>query len=314
MKQIFATVEPKRADTAAATLTAYFFEIDKPEQAAQYAALVEKFKAAGLTPWNSYMPEFASPEKTRFFEFWKMIDKAAGRPEPDASRRPLVSPSGEWSAPVSIELANIFDNQMNSAAPLSARLFDWSEAIVTNKRIKHGYYVTSDELQQARANTCACGYCGAQYQHAEPGQFCGACLESSYLKRDDLHLLRLRRVSDKSTASRPPLSPEERAEVLPLFEKARIEGLTKRGQERRAKQRADVAADYEKTVKTATIKRDAYTWLLDRGVDLSNVIYYSHTDRFAFGWNNHVEGEELEHLRGILSEFPYAFDLNPPKK
>lgn len=310
----FVTPEPKRLNTAAAVLTAYYFEIDDEAQAAQYAAIVEARRAAGLAMWDSHMPVNASPEKTRFFDFWKMIDKAAGRPEMDAGRRPLQSPCGQWSAPVTIELQHVFDNQMNSAAPTNARLFDWSEAIVTNKKIKHGYWIESPELQQARASTCACGYCGAQYENGTPGDFCGVCLESEYLTLDNLHLLRLRRVSEKSNASRPPLSAKERAVVIPAFHEARIKGTTARGIARRAKQRADVAATYEKAIKVATTERDAKTWLLDRGVDLSKVIYYSHTDKFAFGWSQHIEGEELEHLRGLLADFPFSFEINPAKR
>jgi len=319
MKSILATPVPRRTDTAAATLTAYFFDLEKSEQAAQYAALLEQFKARRLERRDSHMPEWASPEKTRFFEFWKMIDKAAGRPEPDAGARPFVSPSGEWSAPVSIELAHVFNDQMNSAPPLNARLFDWCEARVTNRSIRHGYYITSDELQHARKTTCACGYCGAQYPDTEPGQFCGACLESQYLKRDELHLLRLRRVADdKPHANRAPLTPDERAALLPLYEEARIKGLTERGKARREKQLADLHADYEKTVRIATTKRDAYMWLHERGIDLSHVIYYDHVPKFSFGWNNHIEGAELEHITAILNKegdaFPWTFDINPPKR
>lgn len=310
----FLTPTPKALQTAAAVMHVFFFEIDDAEQAAQYAAIAEARRTAGVRMWDSHMPVNASPEKTKFFEFWKMIDKAAGRPEMDPNRRPLQSPCGVWSAPVTIELQHLFNNQMNSAAPLNARLFDWHEAIVTNKRIKHGYWIESAELQHARANTCACGYCGAQYENATPGDFCGACLESEYLTRDNLHLLRLRRVSDDDRANRAPLSPEERAAVIPAFDEARIKGTTARGIARRAKQRADVAAKYEKAIKVATTERDAHTWLLDRGFDLSNVIYYSHTDKFAFGWRSHIEGAELEHLRATLADFPFNFEINPPKK
>jgi hypothetical protein len=304
MSITFATRAPKALQTAAATLTVYYFDVSNAEQAAEYAAIVEGRRAAGVAVWSSQSPQ---PFDKKFSDYWKSIDTHAGRPyDPFGAR-------GVWSAPVTVELEFVFDNQMNSAAPLNARLFDWSEPRYPNANIKHGYFVESDELRRARETTCACGYCGAQYENAEPGQFCAACLESQYLKIDELHLLRLRRIADKSNASRSPLTAEERAELLPMFEKARTEGITKRGIARRAKQRAVVAAEFDKVVKEATIKRNAYSWLLDNGIEIDNVIYYAHRDVFTFGWRQHVEGAELDRLRGKLTDFPFNYEINPSK-
>lgn len=310
-KIVFAKHAPKQVLTASATLTAYYFDLNDEAQTAQYVAVVKARRAAGLTSWDNHMPVNASPEKTRFLAYWDMIDKAAARPELDAARRPLVPPCGTWSAPVTIELSTVFDNQMNSAAPTNARLFDWCEAVVTNKSIKHGYWIESPELQQARATTCACGYCGKQYENGTPGQWCMECIESPYLDMKTLPLLRLQMVNDKS--DRPALSDEECAELLPIFEEARTRGITARGKARKVAQRAAILADYEKTVSVAAIERDGKLWCNDNGIDTSLVIYYSHTKRWAFNWQERMSADELDRLRGIVAAFPFAHDIKPSK-
>lgn len=306
-KIIFANHAPKQRLSVSAVLTAYYFDVSDEAQAAQYWALVEARRAAGLTPWDSHMPVNASPEKTRFFAHWDMIDNLAGRPKMQAGLRPLVIPHGTWAAPVTIEIKHLFDNQMNSAAPTNARLFDWSKAVVTNKNIKHGYWIESAELEQARATTCACGYCGAQYENGTPGEFCSQCIDSEHLDIATLHLLRLQMVNDKR--NRAKLTEAERAELLPIFEKARTEGMTARGIARIAKQRADIFADYEKTIEKATIERDGKLWCNDNGIDTYHAIYYSHTKRWAFNWQENLKGDELARLVEKVKTFPFAFDV-----
>lgn len=305
-KIIFAKHAPKTLQTASAMLTAYRFDLGTTEGAAMYAALVEGRAAAGVVPFKSHIYE-PGLDKAHS-EFTTLIAAHVGMPE----HVKFNHPGGAWSAPVTIELDTVFDNQMNSAAPLNARLFDWSHNTYPNRHVVSGHYVESAELQQARATTCACGYCGKQYENGTPGQWCIECIESPYLDVETLPLLRLLMVNDKRERT-PMFTDEERAELLPIFEEARTRGITARGKARKVAQRAAILADYEKTVSVAAIERDGKLWCNDNGIDTSLVIYYSHTKKWAFNWQERMSADELERLRGIVAAFPFAHDIKPSK-
>lgn len=300
-KIIFAKHAPKQRLTASATLTAYRFDLGTEEGKAQYAALVAGRAAAGVKPFASHI--YNPGLDDTHTKYMNSIQAHVCMPE-DVK---FNHPGGAFSAPVTIELEHVFDNQMNSAAPLNARLFDWSHNTYPNRHIVAGHYVESAELQHARATTCACGYCGKQYENGTPGQWCMECIESPYLDMATLPLLRLQLVNDKR--DRPALSDEERAELLPIFEEARTRGITARGKARIAKQRADILADYEKTISVAAIERDGKMWCNDNGIDTGLIIYYSHTKRFAFNWQGKLQGDELARLAEKVASFPFPFDM-----
>lgn len=50
-------------------------------------------------------------------------------------------------------------------------------------------------------------------------------------------------------------------------------------------------------------------WLFDRGLDIENVIYYSHREIFTFGWRTLLTYEEQSIIRDVISEFPYEYEL-----
>lgn len=74
----------------------------------------------------------------------------------------------------------------------------------------------------------------------------------------------------------------------------------------------DVMEKAQKAVEEAQTKTEAFTWLLDRFYrDLDNVIYYTHTGRFCFGWRVPIKGnqEEYNKLCELLEEFPFDYDI-----
>lgn len=50
-------------------------------------------------------------------------------------------------------------------------------------------------------------------------------------------------------------------------------------------------------------------WLLDHGLPLDNVIYYSHTDKFGFGWRSPVSPEVKSKILDLMSEFPFNYEI-----
>lgn len=301
-KIIFANHAPKQRLSVSAILTVYRFDIGTTEGAAMYAAMAAERHAAGVKPFTSHI--YNPGLDDNHTKFTASLEAHVGMPKSVKFNHP----GGAFSAPVTIETTHVFDDQMNSAAPLNARLFDWSHNTYPNKNIVAGHYVVSPELQDLRATTCKCGYCGAQYENGTPGEFCSQCIDSEYLDIKTLPLLRLLTVNDKRERT-PMLTEEERTELLPIFEKARTEGMTARGKARIAKQRANIFADYEKTIEKATIERDGKIWCNDNGIDTGLAIYYSHTKRWAFNWQEKLKGDELARLVEKVKTFPFAFDV-----
>jgi hypothetical protein len=76
----------------------------------------------------------------------------------------------------------------------------------------------------------------------------------------------------------------------------------------------EILEKYQKQTTNATNERDGMLWLWEHNVPLDNVIYYSHTGRFAFGWRSPLAPEVRSRLLEILSEFPGEYDFAEPRK
>jgi hypothetical protein len=94
-----------------------------------------------------------------------------------------------------------------------------------------------------------------------------------------------------------------------LKKAAQLHGSTERGKERIAKERADLETEYRKEKAAAKTKHDGFLWLMDHGINTENCIYYSHTDRFSFGWRNPVDKEMESAILDVISEFPFAYEI-----
>lgn len=244
-----------------------------------------------------------------------------------APRKPMVMGGGTAHTvgildgrEVELELAHVFDNQWNTA-PIDGfgdkglRVFDWYEdANHRDRWIKAGHYLDiTPEMIAVRRDTFCCGYCGKQYPRAEGEAlgFCSQCFDSEYLQEGDLYLTRLLPVAESGIggSNRRALSKAERAKLVPRFIAAQTHGETERGKARIAAKRAKVADDFNKAVHAATAKRDGFTWLMDRGMNTDNVIYYAHTNRFSFGWRKPLGESEVASILEVISEFPFSYDL-----
>ena len=208
---------------------------------------------------------------------------------------------------INLEPKHIFDNQWNTADGL--RVFDWAQDYMPyrNPNLKQGHYLEiTQEMRDIRNDTVACGYCGFQSRTDKP-YFCPQCLGSQYLKAEDIHLTRLQPVSCKD--SRKPLSEAEKAERMPLYIKAQTERVTERDKKAIARARESVVSKCDKVTADSITKRDGFLWLLDRGFRTDNVIFYTHTGRFCFGWRSPLSGELLSRTLDIITEFPFDYDI-----
>src|SRR5690606_2275924 len=133
------------------------------------------------------------------------------------------------------------------------------------------------------------------------------CLDSPYLKETNLYLLRMLPV-ETWPIERAPLSDADREHLLPQYVERQTSGAHSRAVEARRKERERVQRNYRNAKGHAETEYRAYTWLLDRGFSLDNVIYYSHTGRFCFGRRDGGLSPAVKSkLLDVLSEFPYDY-------
>ncbi len=269
---------------------AYKFDTSKPAEGESYGALRTKLEGMGLKCF-----ETLSAGKGHY-EHVKAIDGQA----------------------IALETEHLFDNQWNTA-PIAGqsdkglRVFDWAQDYLPmNKKIKRGHWLEQTaDMREVRRNTMKCGYCGKQEAAAKGYVFCPHCIDSEYLKEGELKLTRMRPVDRSGPGGDfPELTEAEKAHLLPLYREAQLHGTTERGKARIAKARHDVAADYAKVIRNATVERDGKVWILDRLPNVaSNMIYYSHTGRWGFGWRTPCDAAMTSALLDIISEFPFPYDI-----
>ncbi len=269
------------SDNLKTTLHRYNFNVSDPTQAKEYKALCGRLKASGV----------------RFFNVLNVLSM------PGDSK----GPEGPEAGPIELETAHLFADQWSSACGF--RVFDWYEGIVPNKDIKKGHWLEqTPDMEETRRNTHVCGFCGNQQSAAKGYVFCDRCLDSSYLKETELHLTRM-----LSTALfmpiREPLTDAERDNLLPQYIERQTTGTTSRNAAKLRKQRKAIEDKKTKAIETATDEHSGLLWLMDHGISVDNVIYYSHTQRFCFGWRSPIGPELHSHLLAVLVEFPHDYDI-----
>ena len=262
------------------TIHTYQYRIDNADEREAYNALKARLKASGVHLMRSWTGKLKDS-----FEH------------------------AEWDGKtVTLDTKHLFSNQWNCEE--YGRVFDWAEDYQPhNKRLRRGHYLDiTPEMREIRENTNVCGYCGYK-ERAEAGAvFCHQCLDSEYLKSDDLHLLRMLPIAEHFP-KRAPLTKTEKEHLLPLYKEAQLHGTTERGKVRIARKRAQIANDYHSRTKAARDAFEGFTWLMDNGLNTDNVIFYSHTGRFGFGWRKPLDGEVLSELLALITEFPFSYDI-----
>ena len=172
---------------------------------------------------------------------------------------------------------------------------------------KVDHYLINTEMRAVCRLTHKCGYCGEQYWGLEwAGKFCDKCLDSIYLKPEDLKLLRLTSVSIcRERDKLPPLTDAELTDLMPRYTQRQTVVKAQAAQMKRAA----ILADYEKSVQLATTERDGFLWLLDHEISVENVIYYAHTGKFSFGWLSTLSDEVQEVMKVKLADFPFPYEF-----
>jgi hypothetical protein len=215
---------------------------------------------------------------------------------------------------VELETDFLFDNQWNTSPTATSenglRVFDWSEAIYPNKRIKEGMWLDqTEEMKEIRHNTYKCGFCGKN--HYKPNyDFCVACIGSAYLEKKELPLLRLKRIDAGFSVKREKLTEEERSSLVALYHHEQIKTTKKNNEIERNR----LVKKIQKKRESAETEYQGFMWLLEQDLNVSNCIYYDHTDRFCFGWRKPIDSETASELLDVLTEFPFRYQIKTDKK
>lgn len=278
------------SDNLRATLHAYRFNLAIPTEATAYSSLVARLELAGLKKFATIS---SRTKGSRDFE--KKIAQLDGQT-------------------VEIDGTFLFSDQWNTKpiadiSDAGMRLMGWNEDIFPNPQIKEGYWLDrSSQMLEAIRNRNACGYCGRQEAAQKGNVFCGACIDSPYLKESELYLTRMQSVA-LGMKARAPLSGHEADLLVPEYRQAQIYGASERGKARIKKERADIETKYARATANAKAEHDGLLWLMDHGIKLDNVIFYDHTSRFGFGWRQPVSEAFKSDLLDIISEFPFPYDI-----
>lgn len=122
-------------------------------------------------------------------------------------------------------------------------------------------------------------------------------------------MIRFRPIGAKWGAS-TPLTDDERAYLLPLFHEAQTHGRTERGKARAAKLRIEIDHKREEKIQAANDEWKGFDFCLRHGISTANLIYYSHTGKFCFGWRKPLSaGEKSALLEAIGAEFPVDYEI-----
>ena len=291
-------------DAIKAELVYYRIDVSRPEGRKAYAELCETLKEI---PFETWVTQGGFPNGTTNFELQKYINSLRNKLNIEISSADYQLHSRE----INLKTDHLFDDQWSTAEGF--RLHNKTQLEWPALHIKEGYYIRQNpEMIAVLQGTAKCGYCSHQAPVGEK-DFCDNCISSPYLEVSQLRLLRMEPIEaperrtgkTKVPRNASPLTEAELAVIMPRY----VEAQTKLREQRAAKLRAEVEAEYSKAAELATIKHDGMLWLLDAGIPTENLIFYPHTRTFTFGWRNPVSKEVKVELVEKLKQFPFDFEI-----
>jgi hypothetical protein len=124
-------------------------------------------------------------------------------------------------------------------------------------------------------------------------------------------MLRLIPVCNRGT--RAQLTDNELGELLLLYVERQTTGKDSRAAKAKAQKRRDIVEKYQHAIRAAKAEHDGMMWLMDHDIPVDNVIYYTHTEKFCFGWRQPMERSVISRLLDILSEFQWDYEIKEAK-
>jgi len=209
-----------------------------------------------------------------------------------------------------IDLSYIFSNQYNTIETPNSkgfRIFEYCRVYKQNADdlTNIGYYIAEgiEEIREYQKRLKKCNYCGKQYLDSDL-EFCEACRTSEYLEEKQYHLLRLTNICDEY--SKEPLPVHIISDIKTKQIKANLQ--------RENKRQKQALIDLQNEIKEKQLEFDVRKSLFENGFsskEVDNLIYYSHTKQFCFGWREKVQDKQslLDRLNKIDALKDLKFEI-----
>ncbi len=265
----------------------YRFDVSEREQKEAYQLLCDKLRGFGLLVFDGI-----SMDQGKWLK----------------SIRPLDGKE------IELETSYIFNNQWNTApigeSKTGLRVFDWSEEIYPNKRLKEGMWLEqNDQMKEVRQNTFTCGWCGKN--HYKPTiEFCNACLDGEYLKESDLYLLKLVRVVDEDKATRKGASipqsliAEYRQKQLYAETVTRPNRDLKKSKKRLNEDVKEITAKVERLNMVLAVLK----WADSENLNTKNWIVYDHRQTICIGWQGKQSPAMVKEWQKLFADKKCPFE------
>ena len=267
------------------TLNKYYYDISKPEQ------------------YHEYQTQVVSRAENLSFKIFQSVS------ESHHSKGWLQ----DLPTKVVVDTDFLFNNQFNTVAENGVssgyRLHFWYEAMYPNKDIKEGYFVTGDidEMYDLLSRTYVNGYTGetVTIEGNDTPPYCDdseKTLSSEHLEKSQLRQLMY-----------SPLRGEK--EIMGQQVLAKLEEQYKFYQTKanrlREQQRHKAAMDeHNKKQRQMVKEHEIRLEVVKARGNCKNLIYYSHTDTFCYGWNQHVTENQGEQFLKDVAHIDAKFEVN----
>lgn len=263
----------------------YRYDISDLNEKIEYAKLVDYLQSKNYKKWTNYLGYNYNFEKNQ--NWWNKLYKLG--------------------SVVEIDTSFLFEEQFNTTKSSgNLRLHLWSEDIYPNKDIKQGYYLESEELLEVIKEQHKCGFCGARYnkENMPKDKICTKCLGSPYLSEDNIKLLRLNSVATPNGLKKY-LTKEQVEKLKPKIFRERVK-YNKMVAKKDLKERLE---RNEKEFQTAKNEYYGTKWLLKKGFNVDNIIFYPHRDIFTLGWKTPLTFDEEQDVKKRLKDFKYSYEI-----
>lgn len=185
-----------------------------------------------------------------------------------------------------VDLKHIFNNQYNVSNEYgSFRVFEYNRVYNHNGTglLGYGYYISSgiEDIREYQKRVKECNYCGKQYIDSQQ-KYCDNCLGSELLSEDNYPLLRLTNIMDKPSTKPLPKY------MIKKIKEAHKNKLISRENSRYMDAVVQAKVDLKNNEKEHKFK----TLLINNGFgykELDNLIFYTHKQKFTFGWRESIQ-------------------------
>lgn len=212
---------------------------------------------------------------------------------------------GEIHIDTKFYFSDQFNTSQDSPKNPNTRLHLWEQTVSESYGTIIGYYLGPNPLfMELIANTTTCGFCGQYYDADNSPAFCGKCLGSVYLKREDLHLLIPCRLSGGIKPNPEPDLKSVESAWVEAQESARLARIEKAKIQARKDLDAQIASSYR--------QYELKTYFFSKGLEWDNIIDYGEKG-VCIGWRTPIPLADRERIQELISDASFTWYFGESK-